>query len=1021
MVAQVGGSVVFTVGAIGAFPLEYQWFKNGTSILNAFSSSLSLANVQPADAAIFQVLVKNSFGSVLSASASLTVLTPFLITKDPTNQVVKAGADATFSVQASSKLPVSYRWFKDGNLIPGSATNVLILKNVQDVDAGFYTALAYGTEGVLRSQPALLTINGALPPLITKHPTNQTLLIGSGAGFSVQGTGGLPFSYRWFKNGLLLSNAVNSNLTIEAVQESDAGNYHCVVTNRAGTVNSVSASLVVHVPPRITVQPTNRVALSGTIVAFSAEAKGVPAPAYRWFKNGTSILNAFSSSLSLANVQPADNGEYYLLATNLVGTATSHVARLVVQVPAKIKTQPAAQTVFVGDTARLAIETEGELPLAFQWFKGTNMIPEATNSALILTNAQPADAGSYIVAVSNAFARVVSVPAVLTVRFPVTIALQPTNQAVMVGSNAIFSVAATAFDGGALSYQWLKNGAPVPTARAAELGLIRVQASDAGEYQARVFGTAGAATSSVARLIVNFPPVIRSRLENQTVPVGATARFSADVAGTSPLFFKWFRNQAVITNATNAALELKLAHFSDPSDFRYVVTNVFGAATSAVARLTVSAPPEFKVQPQSQSAVVGSSASFLIEAMGTPSLSYQWFKNDEPVPGATSWLLVLRNLQPSDAGVYRVVVRNSFGHAESAAARLTVGLGAVITAQPVSRAFRLGDSVTFGISVADASTPPLSFQWFKDGQSIVGATNATFSLSAVKAADTGKYAVVVTNPFGTARSVDAVLSLRSVFPGKGDFDRDGFADILFQDQNGTLASWHMQGADLISAALLDSQARPAPGWRIAGTGDFDQDEKEDLVLQHRDGALAAWFLNGRQLISGALINVDLAEAGEWRVVGAADFNHDEKPDLLVQDRNGRLVAWMVDHVRVVSTALLNLGNPIDLAWEVVGADDFNEDGRPDVVFQHRNGTLALWRLDGFAAASAALFSPSHPGDTDWRVVGVTDRNGDRKPDLLFQHQKDGTLALWLLDGIRLNQPRLLNPSNPGGTWRVVAP
>jgi hypothetical protein len=230
----------------------------------------------------------------------------------------------------------------------------------------------------------------------------------------------------------------------------------------------------------------------------------------------------------------------------------------------------------------------------------------------------------------------------------------------------------------------------------------------------------------------------------------------------------------------------------------------------------------------------------------------------------------------------------------------------------------------------------------------------------------------------------------------------------------------MQGVDMISASLLDSRARPEPGWRIAGSGDFDQDGNEDLLLQHENGALAAWFMNGRQLRLGALIAVDLAEANEWKVAGTADFNQDDKPDLLVRDGNGRLAAWMVAGGRVVSTALLNLGNPIDLAWEVVGAEDFNEDGRPDVVFQHRNGTLALWYLDGFATASPALFSPSHPG-ADWRVVGVTDRNGDRKPDLLFQHQKDGTLALWLLDGARLSQPRLLNPSKPGGTWRVVAP
>ena len=128
----------------------------------------------------------------------------------------------------------------------------------------------------------------------------------------------------------------------------------------------------------------------------------------------------------------------------------------------------------------------------------------------------------------------------------------------------------------------------------------------------------------------------------------------------------------------------------------------------------------------------------------------------------------------------------------------------------------------------------------------------------------------------------------------------------------------------------------------------------------------------------------------------------------------------MDRLDVTSITLLNLGNPIDSDWSVAGTGDFNEDGKADIVFQHRDGSLAAWYLDGTTTSSVTVF-PSHPGDARWRVVGITDRNSDGHPDLLFQHSSEGTLAVWFMDGVRLSAARLLNPSNPGGTWRVVAP
>lgn len=90
-----------------------------------------------------------------------------------------------------------------------------------------------------------------------------------------------------------------------------------------------------------------------------------------------------------------------------------------------------------------------------------------------------------------------------------------------------------------------------------------------------------------------------------------------------------------------------------------------------VAEETVLAPC-ILVQPQDQTVAVGGSAAFAVGAAGTAPLSYQWFRDMQPVPGATLASLLLSNVDAADAGPYSVVVTNAAGSATSRRASLTV-------------------------------------------------------------------------------------------------------------------------------------------------------------------------------------------------------------------------------------------------------------------------------------------------------------------------------------------------------------
>src|SRR6185436_639871 len=146
----------------------------------------------------------------------------------------------------------------------------------------------------------------------------------------------------------------------------------------------------------------------------------------------TNISGAISSGLTLTNAQPADAGSYTVVVTNSAGFVTSGVATLTVNIPPSITQEPQSQTVDQGSNATFTVTASGTTPLAYQWrFNSTN-IAGATASAYTRTNAQPTDAGSYTVVVTNVAGGVTSVVATLDVIIPpptVAFVGSPTNGA----------------------------------------------------------------------------------------------------------------------------------------------------------------------------------------------------------------------------------------------------------------------------------------------------------------------------------------------------------------------------------------------------------------------------------------------------------------------------------------------------------------------------------------------------------------------------------------------------------------
>lgn len=265
----------------------------------------------------------------------------------------------------------------------------------------------------------------------------------------------------------------------------------------------------------------------------------------------------------------------------------------------------------------------------------------------------------------------------------------------------------------------------------------------------------------------SLAPAISVQPQSQIVLWPNSATLKVTATGGTPLKYQWRQNGAALSGATSSSFVVSSGDFlnspsgyAKPGHFTVVVTNGHGAVTSQVAVITVS--PKFGNHPQGQSVRVGDSAAFGVsEIIGTPPLDFQWTINGTAISAAKGWSYTINNVQPSNAGTYRLIVTNAAGTTASEPALLTVisDTAPSITLQPQSQLVLQGFSVFW--SVAVSGTPPFDYQWRFNGANISGAKSSSYTISPAQPVHAGGYSVVVTNVAGAVTSSVASLTVVS--------------------------------------------------------------------------------------------------------------------------------------------------------------------------------------------------------------------------------------------------------------------
>jgi hypothetical protein len=278
----------FILTANSASNYRYQWYKNDTAMANDTNITHTINSN-----GTYKVRVTNASGcSVYSSSQTMNVTNlPDVSLSINGNTAFCIGDSVTLSVPQNSLY--SYRWFKNGNVLPNDTLQKLIVK-----DSGDYL--------VNVSNSTCTNISNATPIKVLAYPdasiiANNTVICDGDSALLTAKTG-VGYSYQWYKNDTLLTGQTVSSLVINK-----EGNYNVNISNGHCNQNGNKIFVKVNSLPAIPIISRDKQTLTSTSALH-----------YQWYKDGNLIAGASSQSYT-----PTADAKYKVMVIDINGCSNS--------------------------------------------------------------------------------------------------------------------------------------------------------------------------------------------------------------------------------------------------------------------------------------------------------------------------------------------------------------------------------------------------------------------------------------------------------------------------------------------------------------------------------------------------------------------------------------------------------------------------------------------------------------------------------------------------------------------------
>jgi hypothetical protein len=174
-----------------------------------------------------------------------------------------------------------------------------------------------------------------------------------------------------------------------------------------------------------------------------------------------------------------------------------------------------------------------------------------------------------------------------------------------------------------------------------------------------------------------------------------------------------------------------------------------------------------------------------------------------------------------------------------------------------------------------------------------------------------------------------------------DVNGDHYADILTRRNDGWFVNW-VGRTDGTGHQVESSWLYFAPDWHIVSTGDFNGDGKADILLRSDAGWVTNWLGKASNSFTNNGANTSLFFDTNWFVVGTGDFNGDGLDDLLLRSGEGWVTNWLATANGGFTNNGANATTFLPTDWGIQSIGDFNGDGKDDLIVRHEDGWVTEW-------------------------------------------------------------------------------
>ncbi|MEV0455879.1 FG-GAP repeat domain-containing protein [Catellatospora methionotrophica] len=207
---------------------------------------------------------------------------------------------------------------------------------------------------------------------------------------------------------------------------------------------------------------------------------------------------------------------------------------------------------------------------------------------------------------------------------------------------------------------------------------------------------------------------------------------------------------------------------------------------------------------------------------------------------------------------------------------------------------------------------------------------------------------------------------------------------------------------------------------VAGVGDFDRDHASDVLWRKPDGRLELWF-SGTAVRKGTPASTIRApyrpRAGRWPL---RRLQWRRSRDILWRQPNGQLSIWHMAGATFVS----KVDTPADPygVWQIVGAGDFDSDGRADILWRSGQGQLIIWFKGALAGSAYVTHRNTGPNPSgDWKVAGVSDLNATGNSDVIWENTASGEVVVWFMNGATYLSETVMGSGQRTGPLQALLP